>query len=194
MTASRKYDITDTLVHAQNIYEAGYITYPRTNCEHIPEGHFNEAAKVIDAVRLACPSLADMLGGADLSRKSAAWDDRRITEHYAIIPTAKIPAVLSAKERKIYELVCARYALQFLPNFEYEETVVEFEAGGEIREKFRATGRTVVCLGWQGWDKQDETAEKNQEKSADGKGLYETQGSEAGETGEGDSVSFLCGS
>jgi DNA topoisomerase-3 len=49
-----------------------------------------------------------------------------------------------------------------------------------------------VCLGWQGWDKQDETSEKNQEKSADGKGLDETQGCEAEETGEGDSVSTLC--
>ena len=77
IAASRKYDITDTLAHAQKLYEAGYITYPRTNCEYIPEGHFNEAAKVIGAVRSGCPSLADMLGGVDLSRKSAAWNSKR---------------------------------------------------------------------------------------------------------------------
>jgi hypothetical protein len=41
-----------------------------------------------------------MLGGVDLSRKSAAWDDRRITEHFAIIPTTKTPVTLSDKERK----------------------------------------------------------------------------------------------
>jgi DNA topoisomerase-3 len=53
----------------------------------------------------------------------------------------------------------------------------------------------VINLGWQGWDKQDETIgkiEKNKEKSADGKGLAETQGGEAAETGEGDFVSPLC--
>jgi len=192
MAASRKYDIMDTLVHAQKLYEAGYVTYPRAGCEYIPDGHFAEAAKIIGSIRAACPSLSDMLGGVDLSRKGAAWDDGRITEHHAIIPTAKIPGTLSDKERKIYELICARYALQFLPDYEYEETVVEFEAGGEIREKFRATGRTVVNLGWQGWDKQDETVEKAQEKGGDAKGLDETQGCEAGETGEGDSLPVLC--
>jgi DNA topoisomerase-3 len=189
MAASRKHDVTDTLAHAQKLYEAGYVTYPRTGCEYIPEGHFNEAAKVIDAVRSGCPPLADMLGGADLSRKSAAWDDRRITEHHAIIPTVKTPGAMTDRERKIYELVCARYALQFFPDYEYEETVVEFEAGDETKEKFRAAGRTVVCLGWQGWDKQDETAEKTKEKIADWKGLEETQGHE---TGEGDFVPALC--
>jgi DNA topoisomerase-3 len=141
MAASKKYDITDTLVHAQKLYESGYITYPRAGCEYIPEGHFAEAPKVIDAIRAACPSLSDMLGGADLSRKSAAWDNKRISEHHAIIPTAKVPGAMGEKERKIYELVCIRYALQFFPDCEYEETVVEFEAGGEITEKFRTTGR-----------------------------------------------------
>jgi DNA topoisomerase-3 len=195
MAASRKYDITDTLVHAQKLYEAGYITYPRAGCEYIPEGHFGEAGKIIEAIRAACPSLSDMLGGVNLSRKGAAWDDGKISEHHAIIPTAKIPGTLSDKERKIYELVCARYALQFFSDYEYEETIVEFNAGDEIREKFRVTGRTVINLGWQGWDKQDESTgkiEKTKEKSSDEKGLAETQGSEAVETGEGDFVSPLC--
>jgi DNA topoisomerase-3 len=155
MAASKKYDITDTLVHVQKLYEAGNVSYPRANCEYIPEGHFREAPKVIEAIRSGCPSLTDMLTGVDVSRKSPAWDDSKITEHFAIIPTARAPVdgALSQEERKIYELVCLRYALQFFPNYEYEETVVEFEAGGEV---FKAAGRTVVNLGWQGWERQDE--------------------------------------
>jgi DNA topoisomerase-3 len=188
MAASKKYDITDTLVHTQRLYETGYITYPRTPCEHIPEGHFAEAPKVIDAIRAAYPSLSDMLGGADLSRKSAAWDDKKISEHHAIIPTTKIPGTLSDKERKIYELVCSRYALQFFPDCEYEETVVEFEANVEIAEKFRATGRTVINLGWQGWDKQDERVEKAEGKSAGEKGLG---GEESDETDEAGAADFI---
>jgi DNA topoisomerase-3 len=117
-----------------------------------------------------------MLGGANLSRKSAAWNTSKISEHHAIIPTTRVPpeGALSDAERKIYELICTRYALQFLPPCEYEETIVEFEANGEI---FRATGRTVVNLGWQGWDKQD------------------TRGKEAGEDsdedGEASGAEFL---
>jgi DNA topoisomerase-3 len=72
---------------------------------------------------------------------------------------------MSQTERKIYELIAARYALQFLPDYEYEETVVEFGADGET---FRATGRMVTNLGWQGWEKQDETSEKQEETEDDG--------------------------
>jgi DNA topoisomerase-3 len=111
-----------------------------------------------------------MFGNVDLSRKSPAWNDAKITEHHALIPTAKAPqsGALSEKERKIYELVCSRYVLQFLPDYEYEETVVEFEAGGEV---FRTTGRTVINLGWQGWDIKDEREkEASQEQNGDERG------------------------
>ena len=82
MAASRKYDITDTLIHVQKLYEAGYMTYPRTGCEHIPEGHFMEAKAVVEAIRAACPGMADMMDGIDLSRKSGAWNDAKISEHH----------------------------------------------------------------------------------------------------------------
>jgi DNA topoisomerase-3 len=168
IAASKKYDMTDTLGHVQKLYESGLVTYPRTECEHIPEGHFTEAGKIIEAIRSGCLSLSDMLDGVNLNRKSAAWDDKKITEHHAILPTAKVPLEdsLTETERKIYELVCARYVLQFLADYEYEETLVEFGAGGEV---FRAAGRTVVNLGWQGWDKQDEKDQQDKDKARQSK-------------------------
>jgi DNA topoisomerase-3 len=81
MAASKKYDITDTLVHVQHLYEGANVTYPRAGCEYIPEGHFIEAPKILETIRVACPSLSDMLGGADPSRKSAAWDTSKVSEH-----------------------------------------------------------------------------------------------------------------
>jgi DNA topoisomerase IA len=95
---------------------SGYVTYPRTDCEYIPEGHFPEASGVIDAIRAGCPELSAMLGGVDLARKSPAWNSGKISEHHAIIPTTRVPieGSLSDSGRKIYGLICARYALQFL--------------------------------------------------------------------------------
>jgi DNA topoisomerase-3 len=133
-----------------------------------------------------------MLGGVDLSRKSAAWDDSKRTEHFAIIPTARTPGTLSEKERKIYELVCIRYALQFFPDYEYEETIIEFEAGGEAKERFRAAGRTVVNLGWQGWDRQDETDGEIEEKNGGAKELDGTRSDETDKTGASDFLSVFC--
>jgi DNA topoisomerase-3 len=179
MAASKKYDITDTLSVVQKLYEAGYVTYPRTDCEYIPEGHFTEAPKVMNTVRLSCPPLSDMWAGIDLSRKNSAWNSAKVEEHHAIIPTTKAPheGTLSEKERKIYELVCARYVLQFLSEYEYEETTIDFEANKEV---FRATGRTVINLGWQGWDRKDEPyggskREKTQKDEGDGEASDEDE-------------------
>ena len=69
-------------------------------------------------------------------------------------------------------MICARYTLQFLPDYEFEETTVEFLAGGET---FRSMGRTVVNLGWQGWDKVDENSKHD--KHGNGKGRENRRGS-----------------
>jgi DNA topoisomerase-3 len=155
MDASKLYDVTDTLTHAQSLYERAYISYPRSDCAYIPEGHHDQAPLVLDAIASACPGLRDLLVGVDASRKSPAWNDARVKEHYAIIPTVKVPleGALSEVERKIYNLIAKRYALQFLPDYEYEETTIAFSAGGET---FKASGRTVLVPGWTCWDKGEE--------------------------------------
>ena len=175
--ASKLYDVTDTLLHAQKLYEQGYICYPRTDCPYIPEVHHAQAPLVLDAIAAACPDLRDLLIGADVSRESPAWNDSKIKEHHAIIPTVKVPleGALSDVERKIYNLIARRYALQFLPDCEYEETTVEFSAGGEI---FRASGRTVLVPGWTRWDKEEA---KDREEDAD---LSILPSVSVGETGE----------
>ncbi len=127
-----------------------------------------------------------MMDGMDLSRKNGAWNDAKITEHHAIIPTVRSPreGALSDPERKIYELLCARYVLQFLPEYEYEETTIEFNAGKEL---FRSTGRVVVNLGWQGWDKQSEQQDNVHAEKDDNTELKDVQILPAvheGETGE----------
>ena len=161
--AAKKHDITDTLEHAQKLYENGYITYPRSGCQYMPENHRHEAGRIIDAIRIVSPAvMQDIARNADISRKSTAWDDSKVTEHHAIIPTFRVPLpeVLSENEQKIYDLICIRYLLQFLPEYEYEQTVVEFIASDEL---FRATGRYVLNPGWMGWDIIDDDTKGNEE-------------------------------
>ena len=185
MAASQKYDITDTLTHLQKLYEAGYVTYPRTDCDYLPEGHFAEGAKIFEAVRVGCPDLGDMMTDADENRKSPAWNDKKVTEHHAIIPTVHVPLpdALSNTERRIYELTCARYVMQFLSDYEYQETTVEFGVNGET---FRATGRTVLNLGWQGWEKSAKNENKKQREKENG-----DEENAGGENGEAEEVQTL---
>jgi DNA topoisomerase-3 len=159
MDASRLYDITDTLTHAQTLYERGYLSYPRTDCPYLPEGHHAQATLILDAIGSACPDLQDLLTGVDATRKSPAWSDSKVKEHHALAPTVKVPLkdAISDVERKIYDLVARRYALQFLPDCEYEETTVEFSAGGEI---FKASGRIIIVPGWTRWDKGNDTKDQ----------------------------------
>lgn len=162
--ASKKYDITDTLDHAQKLYEKGYITYPRSGCRHIPEGHHKDAPKIIEAISVGC-DLTTLLKQIDVERRSPAWDDSKITEHIAILPTVKVPleGSLTENERKIYDLICLRYAIQFLPDHEFKETTVEFVAAGE---RFKATGKEIVVPGWMGWEEDEE--EKKEPEARDG--------------------------
>ena len=160
--AAKKHDITDTLEHAQKLYENGYITYPRSGCQYMPEGHRIEAEKVIDAIKIGSPAVKDIIKNVDATQKSPAWDDSKITEHHAIIPTSKVPltGALTEKEQKIYDLICIRYLLQFLPEYEYEQTIIEFMAADET---FKASGRHVLNLGWMGWEKEEDEAKEKAE-------------------------------
>ena len=163
--ASKRYDITDALKHVQKLYEQGYVTYPRTDCRYIPEGHYAGAQGIIDAISSACPK--GLTDDVDVTRKSAAWDDAKITEHHAIIPTVKVPldGALNDLERKIYELICTRYVLQFLPECEIRDTVIEFEAAGE---KFKATGKETLNPGWRKVEKGGEAEEKKSDEEGQG--------------------------
>jgi DNA topoisomerase-3 len=163
---SKKYDVTDTMKYAQFLYENGYVTYPRTDCPYLPEGQFAQAQLVLDAIASGCPNFRDILRQADPSRKSPAWNDSKIAEHHAIVPTAKVPLAntLDDIQRKVYELVATRYAVQFLADCEYEQTTVSITAGGE---DFVATGRVVLVGGWTLWEKEEEDTEKTKRKEDD---------------------------
>jgi DNA topoisomerase-3 len=150
MDAGRRLGLTpkQTLDACQALYETRrLLTYPRSDCSHLPEAHLDQATAVLAAVATNVPDLAPAVAAADRSRRSRAWDDKKITAHHAIIPTAIAApeANLSAGERKVYDLVARRYLAQFLPAFEFYETRIEVEIAGE---RFRASGRQTVAEGW----------------------------------------------
>ncbi|MGD0679044.1 MAG: DNA topoisomerase 3 [Polyangiaceae bacterium] len=133
----------------QSLYETHrLVTYPRSDCSHLPEGQHAQAHDVVAAIVARVPSLAAAAAGANLSFRSKAWNDKKVTAHHAIIPTPHAGAAaahLTAPELAVYEIVCRRYLAQFYPAHETLRTKVEIDIGGE---RFVATGRQVLAVGW----------------------------------------------
>ena len=131
----------------QALYETHRLTtYPRSDCSFLPEGHRANGEAVLAAVAGHLSELGCFANAADLSLRSRAWNDRKVTAHHAIIPTSSVGrAALSPTERAVYELVARRYVSQFLPPCDYAQIRLELEIGGE---RFVAAGRETIALGW----------------------------------------------
>ncbi len=99
------------------------------------------------AVAKHAPGVAQFASRADRSLRSRAWNDKKVTAHHAIVPTAS-PALhveLTPTDRSVYELIARRYVSQFYPPFEYLQAKLEIAIGDE---RFTAAGRQVLAAGW----------------------------------------------
>ncbi len=132
----------------QDLYEKKkLITYPRSDSRYLPTEHLSHAPNVVRALQQTCPSLAKVSEQADMRLKSAAWNDKKVEAHHAIIPTEKKvdSASLSQQQQQVYELVARQYLCQFFSKHEYDDTRVEITIEGGV---FLASSRQTRVLGW----------------------------------------------
>lgn len=133
---------------AQSLYEKHKATtYPRTDCGYLPESQFAEVPKVISSMIKANSSWQKIASHLNLSQKSRAWNDKKITAHHGIIPTmgnVNLNA-MNEDELKVYDLICRRYLAQFLPHFEVDKTLVQLQSG---QHSLQARGNTIIATGW----------------------------------------------
>ncbi|EGO64719.1 DNA topoisomerase 3 [Acetonema longum] len=133
---------------AQKLYERKLTTYPRSDCEFLPETQHGDAAAILgNLITSGHSELAAWAAAADSKIKSRAWNDKKITAHHAIIPTTVKCnlASLNEMERNIYCLIAQAYIAQFYPVHAYKQTKVEVVHGDEL---FTASGRIITDMGW----------------------------------------------
>ncbi len=148
--ASKRFNFNaqKTLDICQRLYETHkLITYPRSDCRYIPQGHYLDKDSVTQAIAHTSPTLAAAVTNADLSLKSKAWDDGKVGAHHAIIPPSRAmdASRLTADEQKIYELVARQYLMQFYPAFTYQEKQIDTEVSGGL---FISRQKEVLHKGW----------------------------------------------
>jgi DNA topoisomerase-3 len=143
--ASRELGLTVAEVGdlASNLYRKHKaISYVGTDCKFLPTTLHAEAPTVLRALGALFPKLAP---GADARLKSAAFDDGKLDEHYAIVPTGNLPQGASAHEMGVFRIVAKRFLAQFYPDYVYRKHKVEAVFG---QDEFTSDQREVVRRGW----------------------------------------------
>lgn len=161
--ASSKYSMSAKTVldTAQSLYEKKLTSYPRSDCQYLPDEQFNDGtpARILQTLSQMKDTKA-WAEGADSKRKSPAWNTKKITAHHAIIPTGEKPGILSAAEAKIFSLIAQSYCIQFYEDYQYEAQKIVTETGKLL---WNSNGRKVLVAGWMGIKGKDE--DDNEEKS-----------------------------
>lgn len=148
--AGKKYGYDPQLVldTAQKLYEKKLTTYPRSDCEYLPQSQFSDAKIILQNLyNINEKQLTNWAKKCDLKTKSRAWNDKKITAHHAIIPTkVKVNLMsLTIEERNIYFLIAQAYIAQFYPVHIYDQTKISIEY---MQELFVTSGRVVKQMGW----------------------------------------------
>ena len=137
-----------TLETAQKLYEQHkLLTYPRTDSRYLSHDMLGKVQSTLAAYDGALQPLGEKALQYGVRMSKRIFDDAKLTDHHAIIPTGKKAANLSltADERRLYEMVAKRLAAVFYPNYEYDALRVVTACG---QDRFLSTGQTVTQEGW----------------------------------------------
>lgn len=143
------YPAAKTLEIAQELYEAKYLSYPRTNSKHLTHQDAAEIPHWLKALS-AIPDYAAFtttIGPKPGPLGKRYVDDDEVEDHHALAPTDKAPmlASLSEEQRRIYDLVARRFMGAFFPARIEEKTTIITEVLGET---FKTNGTVVKSFGW----------------------------------------------
>jgi DNA topoisomerase-3 len=145
----RRYGLTaDSVTEiVQALYDAGYVTYPRSDCAYLPTSQHEEAPRVLSVVKSNLGLQQELASLLDSSRKSRAWNDAKVTAHHGIIPTGERVdfSRLTSDQAAIYRDIALRYAAQFMPDRRYRAVSVQIDVQGQL---FEASGTTTISPGW----------------------------------------------
>ena len=160
----------DTLKIIQGLYEKHITTYPRVDTTYLSDDIYPKVPATLQGIKDYFPQVEPLLslkadGGkatGSLPKSKKVFDNKKVTDHHAIIPTGQRPDNLTELERKVFNLVALRFIAVFYPDCEVANTTVLAKAG-EV--DFKVTGRQVLKSGWRdvfAKEKQDDDVQEEQ--------------------------------
>ena len=167
---NKRYGLTaeDTLRTIQSLYEKHVTTYPRVDTTFLSDDIYPKVPATLNGIKDYFPQVGPLLplkadggkGAQSLPKSKKVFDNSKVTDHHAIIPTGQRPDNLTELERKVYNMVALRFIAAFYPPCQVANTTVLASAGDV---PFKVTGREVLEQGWRevfAKEKTDDDAEE----------------------------------
>lgn len=152
---NKRYGMTadDTLKVIQSLYEKHVTTYPRVDTTFLSDDIYPKVPATLNGIKDYFPQVTPLLplkadggkGATSLPKSKKVFDNSKVTDHHAIIPTGQRPENLTEQERKVFNMVALRFIAAFYPPCQVANTTV-LACAGEI--SFKVTGREVLEQGW----------------------------------------------
>ena len=133
-----------TLNLIQSLYEKKLVTYPRVDTTYLSEDLHPKIPSILGNLK-DYKRFTEILLQKAIPKSKTIFDDKKITDHHAIIPTGISPSGISMDEQKIYDLICRRFISVFYPECKVSNTNVLGKVDALI---FKATGKQIISSGW----------------------------------------------
>ena len=133
-----------TLQTIQSLYEKKVTTYPRVDTTYLSDDIYPKCANILKGLR-DYQALTVSLLDKPLVKSKKVFDNKKVTDHHAIIPTGVYPQGLTDLEKKVYNLVATHFIAVFYPDCKFRTTTV---LGESADVKFKTTGKEIIEPGW----------------------------------------------
>ena len=138
------YSADETLKLIQSLYEKKVTTYPRVDTTFLSDDMYPKCPGILKGLK-DYATLTASLEGAKLPKSKKVFDNAKVTDHHAIIPTGVHPQNLTDMERSVFDLVTRRFIAVFYPDCKVSTTTVL----GEVDKiEFKVTGKQILEPGW----------------------------------------------
>lgn len=158
--ANKKYGFSadETLKNIQSLYEKKLVTYPRVDTTYLSEDLHPKIPGILKGLNYYT-RFTEKLLQHPIPKSKTVFDDKKVTDHHAIIPTGVNPSGITPAEQQIYDLVARRFIAVFYPECKVSNTTVLGKVGDL---EFKATGKQIIESGWR-----EVYADLKQKKDAD---------------------------
>ena len=138
------YSADETLRLIQSLYEKKITTYPRVDTTYLSDDIYPKCANILAGLK-PYESWTAPLMSKPLIKSKKVFDNSKVTDHHAIIPTGQNPINLTDMEKRVFDLVARRFIAVFYPDCKFSTTTVIGETDGI---EFKTTGRQILDMGW----------------------------------------------